>query len=161
MRGWRQTDLHAYAAMAADPEVMRFMGGAVDRERAWRAMATFTGHWVLKGFGLWAVERKTDGVLLGRIGLWEPEGWPGLEIGWTLARAAWGRGYAQETALAAIDWAWTELAASRLISLIDPANARSIRVAERLGMRPSGSYLLYGDTVTVYAVTRPGARLTP
>ncbi len=161
MRGWRQADLDAYAAIAADPVAMRFMGGALDREQAWRSMATFAGHWVLKGFGLWAVERLADGVLLGRIGLWEPEGWPGLEIGWTLARAVWGRGYAQETARAAMDWAWTELAPSRLISLIDPCNAASVRVAERLGMRASGSYLLHGDTVTVYAASRAGDRLAP
>ncbi|MFZ0088326.1 MAG: GNAT family N-acetyltransferase [Solirubrobacteraceae bacterium] len=157
MRGWRQDDLNAYAAMSADPEAMRFLGGVVDREQAWRSMAMFTGHWLLKGFGLWAVQRKADGVLLGRIGLWEPEGWPGLELGWTLARPVWGHGYATEAARAAMEWAWAALAPPQLISLIDPANMASIRVAQRLGMRPSRSYVLHGDTVTIYAIDRPGS----
>ena len=156
MRGWRGSDLDAYAAMCADPEVMRFLGGVADRELAWRAMALHVGHWSLRGYGTWAVERGGDGRLIGRVGLWEPEGWPGLEVGWKLAREAWRMGYAQETARAAIGWAWTVRRAPRLISLIDPRNAASIRVAERLGMRELRTHVLRGQRVTVYGIERPG-----
>ena len=100
MRGWREDDAAAYAEMTADPEVMRFMGGAIDAGESWRQLALFSGHWVLRGYGLWAVER--EGTLIGRVGLWQPDGWPGLEVGWLLARGAWGHGYATEAARASI-----------------------------------------------------------
>ena len=97
-------------------------------------MAFQTGHWVLRGYGNWVVERKLHGVVIGRVGLWNPEGWFGVEVGWKLARHAWGQGYVMEAATAAITWAFDELDCDRLISVINPDNAASIRVAERLGM---------------------------
>ena len=155
LRAWRDEDLNAYAALCADPEVMRHLGGPIDRTASWRQMALFAGHWALRGHGLWAVERREDGALLGRVGLWRPEGWPGLELGWTLARHAWGDGYATEAARAARDWAWSALRAPRLISLIAPANAPSARVAERLGMRHERALEWHGGIVEMYAVERP------
>ena len=80
LRGWREDDLDAYAEMMADPEVMRFLGGESSRGDAWRGMATLIGHWELRGFGFWAVERKHDGALIGRVGVQYPEGWPSTEI---------------------------------------------------------------------------------
>ena len=74
------------------------------RSEAWRNMAMVLGHWQLRGFGLWAVEEQERGVLAGRVGCWQPEGWPGLEIGWTLRRSFWGMGYATEAARAALEW---------------------------------------------------------
>jgi RimJ/RimL family protein N-acetyltransferase len=133
---------------------MRFLGGVTDREQAWRAMATHAGHWVLKGYGTWAVERRSDGLLLGRVGLWEPEGWPGVELGWKLCREAWGHGYAQEAARGAMKWAWSSLDLPRLISLIDPRNAASIRVAQRLGMAPVGVHQIRGESVTIFGIER-------
>lgn len=91
----------------------------------------------------------------GRVGLWNPDGWPGLEVGWTLARQAWGAGYATETARAAMGWAWSELRAPRLISLIAVDNARSIHVADRLGMTPLRGDDLHGTPVTIYGIERP------
>lgn len=70
-------------------------------------MALHCGHWALRGYGQWVVERKADATLLGRCGLWNPEGWPGLELGWKVARGAWGDGYATEAARAAMHWAFT------------------------------------------------------
>ena len=98
LRMWRESDLDAYAAMSADPMVMRYLGaGAVmTRAEAWRSMAFFIGHWQMRGYGHWAVEEKATGRMIGRIGFLNPEGWPGFEIGWTLARDAWGKGYATE-----------------------------------------------------------------
>lgn len=155
LRDWRADDFEAYAAMAADPEVMRYLGGVLERPDSWRQMALFAGHWTLRGYGTWVIERREDGVLLGRAGLHNPEGWPGLEVGWTLARQAWGHGYATEAARAAMDWAWSVLAVPRLISLIDPANAASIRVAERLGLRPWREHSLRGRPVRIFSVERP------
>jgi RimJ/RimL family protein N-acetyltransferase len=155
LRGWREDDFSAYAEMAADPEVMEFVGGALEGPQAWRQMAMFAGHWLLRGYGTWAVERRADGAVLGRAGLWNPEGWPALEVGWTLARHAWGHGYATEAARAAIEWTWSELGAPRLISLIAPENARSIRVAERLGMHLDRDGNVLGRPVRIYALDRP------
>jgi RimJ/RimL family protein N-acetyltransferase len=154
LRGWRATDIDAYAAMAADPEVMRFLGGVLDRPRAWRQMALHAGHWSLRGYGTWAVERRRDGVLVGRVGLWNPDGWPGLEVGWMLAREAWGQGYATEAGAAAMRWAWTALGAEELISTIDPENVASIRVAERLGLRRLRAEPVDGRPAVIFG-TRP------
>jgi RimJ/RimL family protein N-acetyltransferase len=149
LREWREDDLDAYAALSADPAVMEHLGGPVDRAAAWRTMALMSGHWTLRGFGQWVLERSDDGRVLGRAGLWEPAGWPGLEVGWVLAREAWGHGYATEAARAAIEWAWSTLGAAELIALIAPANERSAGVAERLGMRRRGSW----EQADVYALS--------
>jgi RimJ/RimL family protein N-acetyltransferase len=141
--------------MAADPEVMRYIGGALDRAQSWRQMALHAGHWALRGYGNWAVERKSDGVLLGRCGLWNPEGWPGVEIGWKFARHAWGQGYATEAARAALAWGWTVLNAPRLISVIHPDNASSIRVAERLGLRSTRHDIVNGQALVIFEIERP------
>ena len=155
MRGWRDDDLDAYAAISADQGVMRYVGGVRSREETWRAIAVYAGHWVIRGYGLWAVQRRADGALLGRVGLWNPEGWPGEEIGWKLGRAAWGQGYATEAARAAMTWAWDVLELPRLISVIDPRNERSIAVARRLGMTHVREWELHGDRGLVYEIERP------
>jgi RimJ/RimL family protein N-acetyltransferase len=153
LRGWRSDDAEPYAEIAADTEVMRFVGGALEPPDAWRQLAVVAGHWVLRGYGLWAVER--EGELVGRIGLWRPEGWPGLELGWLLARPAWGHGYATEAARAAMQWAWSELDTDQLISIIAHENVASLRVAERLGMRPlREGGTLRGDRVTIHGIDR-------
>jgi RimJ/RimL family protein N-acetyltransferase len=150
-------DIDAYAAMCADAEVMRYLGdsGPLSREDAWRQMAMLVGHWQLRGFGMWAVEERThSGLLIGRIGLHQPEGWPGLEVGWALARAYWGLGYATEAARVSVEHAFANLDHDRVISLIAPENARSIRVAERLGARATGSWRHRGRDLQVYAIDR-------
>jgi RimJ/RimL family protein N-acetyltransferase len=153
LRPFRQADLDDYAAMCADPEVMRYLspGGApMSREDAWRQMALFAGHWHLRGFGLWAAEERGTGRFVGRVGLHYPEGWPDREVGWTLSRQFWGQGLATEAARASADHAFRELGWSHLISLILPGNARSIRVAERLGARPAEAVVLRGVEHLVY-----------
>ena len=152
LRGWREDDAEPYAAITADPEVMRFMGGTLDPAQAWREIALYLGHFDLRGYGLWAVER--DGELIGRVGLWRPAGWPGLEVGWLLGRPAWGHGYATEAARAAVEFAWIELGAEQLISLIAPDNVASQRVAERLGMRRLRDYSLRGKRHLTYGLDR-------
>lgn len=154
LREWRPEDHDNHAAMCADPDVMRFLGGPVDSNESWRAMALHAGHWMLRGYGTWVLERSSDASFLGRAGLWNPAGWPGVEVGWTLARAAWGHGYATEAARAAIVWARTTLGVERLISVIHPGNTRSIAVAKRLGMSAVESRQLRGTPVVVFALER-------
>ena len=135
LRAPREDDLDAWAALHADFEVMRWLGRerALDRDEAWRELAYLLGHWELRGFGQWVLERLDTGELVGRAGLYLPEGWPGLEVGWTLARPSWGKGFATEAGHASLDWAFAELDTDHVISLIAPGNERSRRVAERLG----------------------------
>lgn len=152
LRGFASTDLDAYAAMCADPEVMQHLGtgDTIDRDGAWRQMALFLGHWALRGHGLWAVERRDDGRFIGRVGFLSPEGWPGVEIAWTLVRDAWGHGYAQEAATAAIGFGRDQLGLGPLISLVRPANAPSKRLAERLGAVDGGLIDFMGTPAHLY-----------
>jgi len=156
LRMFRESDIDAYAQMCADPEVMRYITGVpMTRDEAWRNMALVLGHWQLRGFGLWAVEERASGLLAGRVGCWRPEGWPGLEVGWSLLRAFWGLGYATEAGRAALNHAFCKLGQTHVVSLIQPENARSIRVARRLGMRREGQVDLLGHTAWVYGIGRP------
>ncbi len=152
----RESDLDAYAEMLADPEVMRYMGDGkpASRDIAWRSLATMVGHWELRGYGQWAAEERETGQLVGRIGFWNPEGWPGFEVGWMLRRQFWGKGFATEGARAALEVAFTTLLRPEVISLIDPENAASIRVAERIGERQDGSVELMGRPALIYRITR-------
>jgi RimJ/RimL family protein N-acetyltransferase len=157
MRAWREEDLDPYAELCADREVMRYIGSGrpLDRDEAWRQIAIFVGHWELRGYGLWAVETKADRSFVGRVGLWRPEGWPGLELGWTLARSHWGQGYATEAGRASMGFAWATVNAAELISLIQPANEPSRRVAGRLGMSEHSRGTLGDAEVCVYRRARP------
>lgn len=159
LRALREEDLDAYAAIMADAEVTRYLGDGrpLSRVDAWRQMALFLGHWQLRGYGHWAVEEHGTRTLVGRVGLFEPEGWPGFELGWTLGRPFWGRGYATEAARAALRYAFSELGREHVISLIHPDNHPSIRVAERLGESREGEAELYGRTVLVYGIRRGAA----
>jgi RimJ/RimL family protein N-acetyltransferase len=160
LRPFRDDDIDAYAAMCADPEVMRYIGRrtVLSREDAWRQMAMFVGHWQLRGFGMWAVEERATGSFVGRVGLHFPEGWPERELAWTLARPYWGRGFALEAARAALAHAFGPLGWHRVISLIDPDNSRSIRLAERLGERLDGEIVLRGYRLLLYALDRDSRR---
>lgn len=158
MRAHRSEDADAYAAMSADDEVMRWVGGTMDRPTAWRSMATIVGHWTLRGYGRWALEVRDTGELAGNAGLWYPDGWPGVEVGWTLAREHWGRGYATEAAGAALAWGWRNLDLDRIISVIDPVNERSQAVARRIGSRPTDEVFDYrGQRIQIWEVLRPSA----
>jgi len=152
LRAFRPDDLDAFAAMSADAEVMRHIGNGetVDRNGSWRTMAGFNGHWTLRGFGMWAVERTSDGTFIGRVGLHHPPYWPALEAGWVLARAAWGQGFAREGSAAVLAFARRMLPPQRLVSFIQPGNERSVKVALALGARYEGATDLLGAPVEVY-----------
>jgi RimJ/RimL family protein N-acetyltransferase len=152
LRPLREDDLDAYATMCADPEVMRFIGagGPIDRAQAWRQMAMFVGAWSLQGVGMWAVQRAEDGRLIGRVGYLNPPDWPHVELGWLLGREAWGLGYAQEAARAALAWGRDAAGIDRPISMVRPQNLRSIALAQRLGARLEAERELMGAAVLVF-----------
>jgi RimJ/RimL family protein N-acetyltransferase len=156
LRMFREDDFEQYARICADAEVTRYLGESkpLARWEAWRQMAMIIGHWHLRGYGLWAVEEKTTGHLLGRIGFFNPEGWPGFELGWVLDRESWGKGYATEGARRALDYAFTEMGRDRVISVIHPDNHASIRVAQRIGEKLETRSELFGHDVLIYGLNR-------
>jgi len=153
-------DFEAYAALSADPEVMRFIGEGVPqgRRRAWQAFTGMLGHWSVRGYGQFAVESKASGAFLGRVGLYEPDPWPGIEIAWALAREHWGSGFAPEAAAAVRDWAFGTLKLPRLVSVIIPENRASIRVAEKIGERFDRDDKIDESPVRIYAIENSGLR---
>ena len=128
-------DFEPWAAFAADEEAARFIGGKQERPVAWRLMSVMAGAWLSRGFGMFSVIEKASGRWVGRVGPWQPEGWPGTEVGWGLVRETWGKGYATEAATAAIDWAFETQGWHEVIHVIEAANTRSQAVARRLGSR--------------------------
>lgn len=138
LRPPRLEDLSPWTAMAADEEVARYMGGVQHPSAIWRAVMCMAGAWHLVGYALFTVIERSTGRWIGRIGPWNPLGWPGPEIGWAIIRECWGRGYATEGATAAADWAFEHLGWTEIIHCIAPENARSQAVARRLGSRNRG-----------------------
>jgi RimJ/RimL family protein N-acetyltransferase len=155
LREWREADLPAFAAFWADEATARFVGGTANQDGAWRIMAMYLGHWLLRGFGLWALEDKASGRWAGWCGPWNPEGWPEPEIGWALATAFHGRGYATEAARRARDFAYQQLGWPTAVSYIAAENAASQRVAARLGATLEGPGELRGKPVGVYRHPAP------
>lgn len=135
-------DIDAYADFAGDPDQMEHLGGAMPRELAWRDLTLRAGAWLTSGFSMFAVIERATGAWVGRVGPWQPLGWPGTEVGWGVARGFAGRGYAYEAAVAAMDYAVDVLGWTRIIHTIHPANVRSIRLADRLGSTNGGAVRL-------------------
>jgi RimJ/RimL family protein N-acetyltransferase len=157
LRQFLDTDLDLYARMCGDAEVMQWIGDGrtLTREETWRSVAATLGHWVLRGYGMYAVEEKATGTFIGRMGLFNPEGWPGLEAGWLLGRSNWGYGYATEGAKAVVRMAYESVGATHLISLIRPENLASIRVAEKLGAIRESTIEMSGRDVHIFAYGGP------
>ena len=139
LRAFRNADVGCYARFCADPEVMRFLGGRPwSRIESWRHIAMMLGHWQMRGYGSFAVERLSDNALIGRVGCIEPDGWPAFEIGWMIGREHQGQGYATEAARAVKSWVRDVLGRDRVAHLIDDANLASQAVARKLGAEPTG-----------------------
>lgn len=173
LRRWSQEDSGEYRRILGDPEVMRYMGSGV-RFKAKRAVAgllalvsdvetrrnidRLTSHWRRFGFGEWAVEERPTGALIGKIGLVYHPDWVAdpakVEIGWLLARRAWGQGFATEGAHASLAFAFERLGMERIISITKPENRRSLRVMERLGLSLKGRTRWRGGDVVWCAIDR-------
>jgi RimJ/RimL family protein N-acetyltransferase len=138
LRRWRDADAAPWAAMCADAEVMATIGPLQTPDEAAAGMARMDAGIARDGHGFWALERRADGAFLGFCGIKPgPEATPieGLpEIGWRLARAAWGQGLATEAASACLDWAWANHDWPAVFAITTPGNARSRAVMARLGM---------------------------
>ena len=157
LRAWRADDSEPFFAMMADPAVAEFLTSPqapLDRIDAWRALALNVGHWALRGYGLFAVAEKESGAFVGRVGAWRPEGRTEIELGWGLARAHWGKGYALEAARAAGDWIFATQTPPRLASFVHVNNTRSQQLAARLGMRATAETLHAGMPHAIWSVTR-------
>jgi RimJ/RimL family protein N-acetyltransferase len=148
LRRWRSTDREPFAALNADPEVVRYIshGRPMTRAESDDLLMAIDAHWAEHGFGLWcAAPRDDPDACLGFVGLavpsFLPSVMPAVEVGWRLAQPAWGRGLATEGARASLRHAFDDLALESVISVIDPDNERSLRVAEKLGMRRGPAHL--------------------
>ena len=141
LRRWRDEDLPAFAAMNADPRVMEFFPRLLDRAESDALVARIRAGFARRGFGLWAVEVPGVADFIGFVGLsvphFEAHFTPCVEVGWRLARAHWGHGYASEAARAALDFGFRHLGLGEIVSFTTEANQRSRAVMERIGMTRS------------------------
>ncbi|WP_345142504.1 GNAT family N-acetyltransferase, partial [Streptomyces mexicanus] len=137
LRGWRASDLGPWAAMNADPEVRAYFPDVLTRQQSEASVARFQADLDRRGWGWWAVEVRATGEFVGFAGL-DPveEGMPftGVEIGWRLARRAWGHGYATEAARAALAFGFERLRLTEILAVTAASNLRSRAVMHRLGM---------------------------
>ena len=146
-------DLDEFVALHGDPEVTAFIY-AFDRAEAEERLRRDEREWEERGHGMLAVLDGESGRFLGRAGL---KHWPQFdetELGWVLRRDAWGHGYATEAVRACIEWGFTEFDVPYLTAMVNAANLRSIRVAERLGLTPVRKDMLLDNPVVVYAIPR-------
>ncbi|SDE91957.1 Protein N-acetyltransferase, RimJ/RimL family [Celeribacter baekdonensis] len=140
LRGWKPEDHAPFAAMCGDPEVMRYIGNGSTRtpDDAARYIGSFEREWTERGFGLFAVESKQTGGLIGFTGLsWPgflPEVLPSIEIGWRFSKPSWGKGYASEAASAALSFGVNELGITDIVSIYQIGNGASARIMQKLGM---------------------------
>lgn len=139
LRRWRAADRPAFAAMNADPEVMRHFARVLGRDESYAMLGRIQDHFAEFGYGYGAVERKSDRALIGMVGLamarFDAPVCPAVEVGWRLARPHWGRGYATEAAAAWLAHGFGTLGLREIVAFVVPDNAPSQAVMSRLGMR--------------------------
>ena len=138
LREWKENDLRPFAEMNADPKAMEYFLQTLSAEESLAFYQRICEEFQLSGFGLYAVERKEDGAFLGYTGLhkitFSVDFAPGIEIGWRLHHAYWGKGYASEAAKACLTYAHTQLAIKQIVSFTSLLNQRSERVMQKIGM---------------------------
>ena len=155
LRAFSLADFEAHAQITADPEVMRYIhAGPLTRVEAWWNLARYVGHWQLRGYGMWAAVERSSGDVIGHIGFLNPEGRRGFELGWALARSAWGKGYAREGTRAAVIHAFCVLNQPHITCVIRAENLRSIRLAEQLGAILEHEVEEAGNRLLIYGIAR-------
>ncbi|HEX8511540.1 MAG TPA: GNAT family N-acetyltransferase [Allosphingosinicella sp.] len=157
LRGFRANDLDAQWASMTDPDVVRFLGGVPQsREETWRKILASPGLWALVGYGYWVAERREDGAYLGQIGFadFKRDMTPGIEgipeMGWIMASAAQGQGYATEAVLAALAWADDVLGGREIVAIISHDNGASIRIAEKAGFSSREEAVYKGEPILLF-----------
>lgn len=129
-----EKDLDAWTEMMSDEETVKFIGGQIlCRAGSWRQMASMIGHQQVRGYGFYTVIEKTTGDFVGRIGPWNPDGWPEPEVGWTVHPAKTRQGFAKEAGAACVDYVFNTLGWDRIIHVIAEENIGSIKTAEAIG----------------------------
>jgi RimJ/RimL family protein N-acetyltransferase len=149
LRQWRESDVDPLFAFYCDPQSQAIYGD-ISRSDVWRRIALIIGHFQIRGFGLYALEDKASSELAGYAGLWFPDGWDDVEVGYGIAPQFRGRGLATEAARRMCDHGFRELGLARLVSYINPINVTSIRVAEKLGAVPDGEFIMHGKPHMIY-----------
>jgi RimJ/RimL family protein N-acetyltransferase len=155
LRQFRDADFEPYLRIVSDPDVRRAFH-RVDTptpDDTWRSMAMLAGVWTIRGYGYWAVELKTTGELIGRVGAWFPLWYPEVEVGWLIARERRGHGYATEAGAETLRQAFANLGVDHVSSLIHPDNVPSRRVAEKLGGKPEKTFQLGDEELVYYGYT--------
>ncbi len=157
LRGRVAADFSAFAAMWADPDVTRFIGGApIAEEEAWHKFARMAGFWTLTGCGFWIVEARATGAVIGELGLAnfrraiDPPLGDIPEFGWAFSKTAHGQGFATEALAAALGWADEKFPGVQFPCIIDEENTPSVRLAEKHGFRRAGPATYKGNTVIVF-----------
>ena len=159
LRPWRDGDWHGLHRTYGDAEVMGWIGaGAADLPATAAAVGRMSMHWRLLGYGMFAVEERTSGEIVGRVGLMFHPDWPldgpKVEVGWTLERSAWGNGYATEGARASLAFGFTVLDLPQIFSMTRPGNVRSRGVMERCGLTKRAELDFQGWHQVHYAIDR-------
>lgn len=138
-RTWKNEDAKAYYQINQDPKVFELLQGPLTMEQVNDFIPAVNNHQDKYGYTLWAVELRETGELMGFIGLnytnWESHFTPAVEVGWRLGSEYWGKGYATEGAKAALDYGFKKCGLKEIVSFTVPANVRSIRVMERIGLK--------------------------
>ena len=153
LREYRRADFDAFAGHLANPEVAAHLGQS-DRATAWRIFCSHAGLWLIHGAGWWAVEEKQTGQLVGTVGAFFREDASVMELGWNIYSAFWGRGFATESAAAALAYALDIRREPTVRALIAPGNASSLRVAQRLGLTYAADAVLHGKAIGSYTRQR-------
>ncbi|WP_025129255.1 GNAT family N-acetyltransferase [Pseudomonas sp. PH1b] len=139
LRQWRDDDLPAFAAMCADPQVMRYFPAPLSRLESAALIGRIRGQFAEHGFGVWALERKDTGAFIGFTGLgvvgFEASFTPAVEIAWRLAREHWGLGYASEAAWTALRCAFDRLTLDEVVAFTTLGNLPSQKVMQAIGMQ--------------------------
>lgn len=131
-----ERDFAGWHRAMSDEETVRYLGGeTMDEAQAWRNMAMVIGHWQIRGYGFFSLEDRETGEWVGRVGPWNPMGWPQPEVGWTISPDHLRKGYATEAGRASIDYVFGELGWRQVVHVIVEGNDGSIATAEKLGSR--------------------------
>jgi RimJ/RimL family protein N-acetyltransferase len=155
-------DAQPFLAIHQDPEVIARKQvtlieppGGIDM--ALRNIDRMLRHWQTRGYGQWAVVEKATGAVIGCVGFYHPDRWPGIDLSWIIERSRWGNGLATEASRAALEWAWETENIDHVISLIAPSDLRSIRVATKIGesFERADTDPINGEPIHVYGVHAP------
>ena len=149
LRGYREEDFEAFAGFCTS-ERARFVGGPQDRWSCWRSFMAGIGHWTLRGYGMWMIEHRDSGAVAGRVGMIFNDGWDEPELGWHIYDGFEGKGFAYQATVAARSYCAQHFGLDAVISYIDPENARSVRLAERLGATYERDGTLLGVACHIY-----------